>query len=129
MLYADWDIGLKNLSSNSIRTQLLYFLLVPLTVLWLVGAGVAYYFAVWFANDECDHQLLNSADSVCARLKFDGKNIVVDLPPSAQAILRHNDRDKFYYQILKKDGTRISGDAVLPAPRNLSCDHPPPRYA
>ncbi|HEY9787678.1 MAG TPA: sensor histidine kinase N-terminal domain-containing protein, partial [Candidatus Obscuribacterales bacterium] len=95
---------------------MLFSLLVPLCVLWLISAAVAYYLAAGFANRAYDRLLINSADSVAARLKSDGDNIIVDLPPAAQAILRHNDRDKFYYQILRKDGTRIAGDAVLPGP-------------
>lgn len=130
MRFEDWDIALKNLENSSIRIQLLYALLVPLSILWLITAGIAYYLAVWFANDEYDHHLLNSADSVAARLRSDGTRILVDLPPAAQAILRHNERDKFYYQIIKTDGTRISGDAVIPGPYlNLSSKKPVLRYA
>lgn len=121
---------MKNQNKKSIRAQLLFSLLVPLCTLWLISACVAFFLAVWFADDSYDHQLINSADSVAARLKSDGKKIVVDLPPAAQAILRHNDRDKFYYQILKTDGTRISGDAVLPGPLiNLESEKPVLRYA
>lgn len=89
---------------------------MPLCTLWIVSAFVAYDLAVWFANDAYDKQLINSADSVAARLKADGRKILVDLPPAAQAILRYNNTDKFYFQILEKDGSRLSGDAVIPGP-------------
>jgi two-component system, OmpR family, sensor histidine kinase TctE len=121
---------LKNQNNNSIRIQLLLSLLVPLCLLWFISALVAFYLAVGFANSAYDHGLANSADSVAARLRSDGERILVDLPPAAQAILRHNDKDKFYFQILRKDGTRISGDSILPLPvSRLDAEQPIFRYA
>ncbi len=90
---------------------------------------VAYFLAVGFANENYDRELLNSADSVVARLRSDGKTVWCDLPEAAQEILRHNDRDQFYYQVIRQDGTRISGDSVLPGPfPNLESLEPVFRY-
>jgi hypothetical protein len=128
-----WDIDLKKPTKNaiySIRLRLLSSLLLPLILLCITSATIAYSMAAGFANDAYDHELINSADSVVARLKLQGNRVVVDLPPAAQAILRHNDLDKFYYQVLRANGERISGDALLPAPRhNLDADAPVFRYA
>ncbi len=107
---------MKNQNEKSIRFQLLCWLLVPLCTLWFFSTAFAYFLAVGFANDAYDRELLNSADSVAARLRSSGTSVWVDLPPAAQAILRHKDTNKFYYQVLKQDGTRISGDAFLPLP-------------
>lgn len=107
---------MKFASEPSLRSQLLCWLLLPLGGIWLVTACGAYFLAEHFANNTFDRELLNSADSVIARLRSDPVKIWVDMPPAAQAILRHNFRDKIYYQVLKPDGTRISGDAVLPKP-------------
>lgn len=107
---------MKETNEHSIHKQLLAWLLLPLCGLCLVTTTVAYFLAVGFANDWCDRELLNSADSVAARLKSDGKKILVDLPPAALAILRHTGRDKLYYQVIKTDGTRISGDAIFHGP-------------
>ncbi len=107
---------MKSASDPSLRSQLLCWLLLPLAGIWLMTACGAYFLAEHFANNTFDRELLNSADSVIARLRSDPVKIWVDMPPAAQAILRHNFRDKIYYQVLKPDGTRISGDAVLPKP-------------
>jgi two-component system, OmpR family, sensor histidine kinase TctE len=121
---------LKRQISNSIRLQLLCWLLLPLCTLWLITATIAYFFAVSFSNDAYDRELLNSADSVAARLRTNGTKIWVDLPPAAQAVLRYNNREKFYYQVSTKNGTRISGDAFLPRPRHqLESVEPIFRYA
>ncbi|MBI5174580.1 MAG: sensor histidine kinase [Candidatus Melainabacteria bacterium] len=117
-------------SNSSIRRQLLAWLLIPLCCLCLIASALAYQLATSFASDAYDGQLVNSAAAVAARLRFDGVQITVDLPPAAQAILRHNTSDKLYYQILEIDGRRISGDAVLPKPQtNLESDKPVFRYS
>lgn len=116
--------------TRSLSHELRRALLAPLCLLWLISTCVAYFMAVSFANDSYDHALVNSADSVIARLRFDGGRLWADLPPAAQAILRHNDRDKFYYQVISKTGVRISGDAMLPGPyRNLGAEKPVFRIA
>lgn len=123
------DTYLKR-STSSIRRQLLAWLLIPLCGLCLCASAVAYQMAAAFASDAYDGQLVNSAAAVAARLRFDGVQVSVDLPPAAQAILRHNSNDKLYYQVLELDGTRISGDAVLPKPQsNLESDKPVFRYS
>jgi two-component system sensor histidine kinase TctE len=98
--------------------------LIPLTVLWLVSASVAYFRSVNLAEDRYDHELVNSADSVIARLEVVKGKVVVDLPPQALAILRHTN-GKFFYQILTKDFARLSGDADLPGPQNDLLPHVP----
>jgi len=121
---------LKNNEDSSLRSQLLWWLLIPLCSIWVVTAVGAYFLAGHFANSTCDRELLNSADSIIARLRADPVKIWIDMPPAAQAILRHNNRDKIYYQVLRPDGSRISGDAVLPKPvTNIDSALPTYRYS
>ncbi len=119
-------------SSNiqPIRIQLLSSLLIPLLILWVISAAVAYYLAIGFADDAYDRELINSADSVAARLRTNGTKIWADIPPAAQAILHYNRQDQIYYQVLSQDGTRIFGDAVIPGPvTGLQAAEPMFRYA
>lgn len=100
----------------SIRKQLLAWLLIPLCSLLVLGSLFAYGLAWTVANYTYDRALLNSVDSVAARLRWNGEKVSVDMPPAAQAILRYSDEDKVYYQVLRQDESRISGDAVIPGP-------------
>lgn len=119
---------MKAQSNRSIRFQLLCWLLLPLCTLWLATTAFAYFLAQGFANEAYDRQLLNAADSVAARLRSNGKKVWADLPPAAQAILRYKNIDKFYYQITRLNGSRISGD-ILPEPlSNLDSKKPLFRY-
>lgn len=104
------------LRKNSIQGELLGWLLIPISILWLVTTFAAYSFADRFANDAYDEIMLNSADSIIARIKVNGKNVVVDLPPAARDILEHNDMDGFYYDVLMSNGRQLSADADLPLP-------------
>lgn len=100
----------------SIRKQLLTYLLIPLCSLVILGGLFAYGLAFTVANYTYDRWLINSADSVVGRLRWRKTGVVVDMPPAAQAILRYSGKDKIYYQVLRQDGTRISGDVVIPGP-------------
>lgn len=104
-------------NTQSISRKLLRVLLVPLCVMFVLTGFVAYNLAAWFANDSYDKELLNSAHAVAARLTEDHNGIVADLPLAVQAVLRHNDRDEFFYQVLSTEKVRLAGDAILPTPR------------
>lgn len=110
-----------NSSSLSIQNQLLKWLLVPVVSLCILSTTIAYKLAERYADQSFDAFLLNSADSIAARLGRNENGVVVaDLPPAAQAIIRHNGSDKFYYQIVDSAGRRLTGDAVLPPPRLMT---------
>ncbi|MBU6451814.1 MAG: sensor histidine kinase N-terminal domain-containing protein [Cyanobacteria bacterium REEB67] len=110
--------------NKSIRRQLLAWLLIPLSVLWLICTAAGYLRSVELAEDRYDHELINSADSVIARLEVVNGKVVVDLPPQALAMLKHGD-NKFYYQVLTSDFARVSGDVDLPGPVDELLPHVP----
>lgn len=101
---------------RSIRKGLVLWLSLLLGTVWLISSVGGYCLAVKFASDAFDRELVNSADSVAARIRIKNEKVVVDLPPAAQAILRHDNTDKFYYQVLSSRGERLSGDECLPKP-------------
>lgn len=100
----------------SIRRQLLCWLLIPIVSLWLVGAVITYILAVDFAGQAYDTALLDSAHAVSSRLSFNGSTPIFDLPPVALAILKYNDQDDLFYQVLTSKGILISGDNAIPPP-------------
>lgn len=101
--------------TSSIRRQLLCWLLVPIMTLWVVGSIITYVLAIDFAESAYDSALLDSGRAVASRLVFKGTKVSIDLPPAAQSVLKWNDKDDFYYQVLDADGNLISGDASIPA--------------
>ncbi|MBS1991545.1 MAG: sensor histidine kinase [Cyanobacteria bacterium SZAS LIN-3] len=101
---------------RSIRKGLVLWLSILLGTVWLISSVGGYCLALKFAGEAFDRELVNSADSVAARVRIKGGRVVVDLPPAAQAILRHDNTDRFYYQVLSSKGERLSGDECLPRP-------------
>lgn len=101
---------------KSIKRQLLLWLIIPLLILSALSSAGAYYLGENLARTIYDRELINSADSVIARLKLKDDKISVDLPPAARAILRHNDQDEFYFQILSPSGQFIAGHDFLSLP-------------
>lgn len=101
---------------KSIRRQLLLWLLIPLLTLSIICSIVAYFLGIELARSIYDRQLLNSADSVAARIKVTNNKLTVDLPAAALAVLRHNYQDEFYFQVISPSGQLISGSDFLPLP-------------
>lgn len=100
----------------SIRRQLLTLLMPFLFGLWIASAVLSYWFISTISGEYFDKDLINSADSVVGRLRLKGAKVVVDLPPAAQAILKHDESDRFYYRVIASNGQPISGDSGLPNP-------------
>lgn len=109
----------RNESQTSIRKQLLYWLLLPLGLLWIVSSVVTYLLAESYADEVYDDQMVQSAQSVVARIMLRGQEIDIDMQPAAIAVLRHNFKDKFYFQVISSEGKFINGDAELPLPSEL----------
>lgn len=98
---------------------------MSLGILWIVSGAVSYYLALSYADDVYDDQLLSSVDSVGARLRLQNSRIDVDLPPAVLAVFQHNNKDKFYFQILSVDGKFIDGDKDFPPPVALTSSKEP----
>jgi len=109
----------------SIRRQLL-ILFVPFVFgLWIASATLSFWLVTSISGDAFDKDLINSADSVIGRLRVKDGKVVADLPPAAQAILKHDESDKLYYRVVGTDGRHISGDTDVPAPvSDLAVDTP-----
>ncbi len=102
--------------TSSIRRQLLCWLLIPITTLWAISAVITYIIAIDFANNAYDNALLGSARAVSSRLSFKDDKTTVDLPPAAQDILKWNEKDDFFFQVLTSKGKLLCGDDSIPDP-------------
>lgn len=105
----------------SIRTQLLFWLMIPILVLLSVGTALSYGLAIGLATDAYDKALLDSVHSIARCIERHGDKIVVDVPPAALAILQDDVSDKVYYQVIDKTGVVIAGDSNMP-PLQLHSD-------
>lgn len=105
------------LERASLRGQLLRWLLVPLGVVWLSGAFIAYHLARNFAYTAFDRALVDTTRAVAAQVRHVDAHVTLDLPPAARDILQHDTRDdRFYYQVRTAQGQLVAGDSRLPVP-------------
>ncbi len=102
--------------TSSIRRHLLCWLLMPILALCVVGALITYILAVGFATEAYDAAMLETVHSLHNRLHQANSHLQVDLPPAAVALLKHSDKDAFYFQVIGDGGKIISGDKYIPDP-------------
>jgi two-component system sensor histidine kinase TctE len=101
---------------KSLRHKLLQGLLVPLSLLWLAGAVVAYYLALKYATVANDRALFDSTRSLAEQVHLVDGKATVQLPRAALEVLLSDEHDQVYYQVTDQDGRLVTGNAELPTP-------------
>jgi len=104
--------------AESLRLQLLRWLLAPLLVLLLVNAWFSNRAAVATANQAFDRLLLASADAIAGEVNLREGSVAVDLPYAALQLLESNIQERIFYRVVAPDGKTVTGydDLPLPAP-------------
>jgi two-component system sensor histidine kinase TctE len=100
---------------NSIRINLLKWLLGPILVMNLIGAGLTYWLAWVPARVAFDQSLADSAWALITRLRLAGSEVEVDLPRQAEQILRVDHFDAIYFVVRNASGHTVAGDQDFPA--------------
>ncbi len=77
--------------------------------------------AIQLARTVFDKKLVDSADSVIARIRNTDGKITVNLPEHAEQLLTEN-KDTLLYDVFSPDGTRLAGVDGLPPPPRLPTD-------
>jgi len=98
----------------TLRGQLLRWLLVPLTLLFLVDAVGSYVVARHLADRVYDGELLEIARELTLHVKSEGTTPTFDLEKDAERTLLLDQYDQVHYAVRNRDGTRIAGDAEVP---------------
>jgi len=96
--------------TSSIRSQLIGWLMIPITSLCLVSAIATYFIAIRITTQAYDAALIESARELANRVTIAVGQVSLDLPPAALAVFKEDNIDKFYYAALTTDGRLIAGD-------------------
>ena len=100
-----------------LRTQLIKWLLVPLSLLLTADAFFSYWMALRFSQRAHDRFLVELAHETSLHLQGNGRGFELDLPEAARKVLFTDPSDKLYYEIAAPDGTRVAGrDIPSPPP-------------
>jgi two-component system sensor histidine kinase TctE len=100
----------------SLFIEILDWMLLPLLFVWPVSIVVTYIFASNISNVPYDRELNDSVNAIAQLVKVADRRVSVRLPGEARAILRADEFDTIYFQILGPRGDVLAGDAQMPRP-------------
>ena len=99
---------------RSLRTQLLVWLLIPLTLFVMVNTLMTYRNARAMATEVQDRMLLGAARMIGEQVRFDEGRLVTPIPPAALALFHTASRDRVFYRVSGPRGALLSGYEELP---------------
>ncbi|GAB2479939.1 MAG: sensor histidine kinase N-terminal domain-containing protein [Comamonas sp.] len=101
---------------RSLFGEILDWMLTPLLLLWPVSLALTWLVAQNLANKPFDRALEYNAQALAQLISVRGGQTYFNLPQPASEILRADDSDAVYYQVLTPTGQFLSGEAALPPP-------------
>jgi two-component system sensor histidine kinase TctE len=99
---------------NSLFGEILDWMLAPLLFLWPISIAVTQHVASNIANQPYDQALGESVTAIVRLVQVNDGRVVVNFPAPARALLRADEFDATYYQVVGSQGQLISGDREIP---------------
>ncbi len=113
------QVGLGPGRQPSLRTRMLWRVLVPLALTWLLGSAVAIGVATAFTSRAFDRALLDDAYAIAANVVSRSGVPVLSLSPRELSAVLFDQSESVFFSVLADDGTLISGNAGLRVDRPL----------
>jgi two-component system sensor histidine kinase TctE len=101
---------------HSLFGEILDWMLAPLLLLWPMSIAITYLVAKTIANQPFDHTLEDSVTVLTQQVKEANGHALKQRPGAARDILRADDVDSVYFQVLDQRGDYSDGDRDLPLP-------------
>jgi len=111
-------------TARSLFGEILDWMLAPLLLLWPMSIAVTYLVAKSIANGPYDRALESSAIVLSQQVREVNGRVTLQLPLSAREILRADETDNVYYQVVGKRGEYVAGDHDLPLPSEEDAGQP-----
>ncbi|MDQ6766811.1 MAG: sensor histidine kinase N-terminal domain-containing protein, partial [Candidatus Eremiobacteraeota bacterium] len=102
---------------NSLRAQLLAWLLGPLALYAVISAWFTYGNARETATVVQDRLLLGSARMIAQQVRYDDGAPQAVIPPAALELFQSSTSDRVYYRIASANGALLAGYGELPLPQ------------
>lgn len=103
-------------ANHSLFGEILDWLWVPVMLLIPVSVLLTFAAAKSLSHAPFDRALSDSVNVLAEQIKVRGGRVVADLPVPARDILRADDTDSVYFQVIGHRGEYVSGDRDLPLP-------------
>lgn len=101
---------------NSLFGEILDWLLAPLLFLWPITIVLTYHLANKIADIPYDHSLADNVKTIAREVHIKGGQVQINRLAPTRALLRVDDEDTVYYQVLGASGELFAGDKELPRP-------------
>ena len=101
---------------RSLFGEILDWMLTPILLLWPISLVLTWLVAQGIAGKPFDRALEYNAGVLSQYITVNRDQAHFSLPQSARELLRAEDSDTVYYQVLGPQGQVLGGDADLPAP-------------
>ena len=101
---------------RSLFGEILDWMLTPLLLLWPVSLVLTWLVAQGIAGKPFDRALEYNVSALGQLVTVSGNRMVFNLPLPARELLRADDTDTVYYQVLGARGEFVSGERDLPLP-------------
>lgn len=113
------------LMNNSLRRQLLVWVLLPLAVAIAVDTWLTHRSSNETAAVVQDRLLLGSARMIAQQISFEDGSFQLQIPPAALELFQSTELDHIYYRVTTGAGKLLSGYSDLPLqPESLSAESP-----
>jgi two-component system, OmpR family, sensor histidine kinase TctE len=108
---------------RSLFGEILDWMLAPLLMLWPMSVALTWVVAQGIANGPYDRELGELARALSRQVRITAApargrlpGVDVQLPAEAASLLRTDDEDRVFYQVLGARGELLAGDRNLPVP-------------
>ena len=101
---------------RSLFGEILDWMLAPLLLLWPMSIAITYLIAQSIANQPFDRALSDSVTVLAQQIAEVNGKTVARLPVSARDLLRADDIDNIYFQVIGTHGEFVEGDRDMPPP-------------
>lgn len=101
---------------RSLFGEILDWMLTPLLLLWPLSMVLTWIVAQDLANEPYDRALVRNTQALSQLVTVERGRVVLSLPQAASEILRADEADIVYYQVLGARGEFLSGERDLPLP-------------
>jgi two-component system sensor histidine kinase TctE len=108
--------------ARAIWKQLLLWILIPSTLLWITAVADTFYVALRITGAMLDNDLEDSARIIASRIELVKGEPELTMSDDAIEILRGDGPARLFYAIRRADGVRIRGDSSLPLPTPSELD-------
>ena len=99
---------------RSLFGEILDWMLAPLLLVWPASLALTWLVAQGIASKPFDRGLEYNVQALAQLVTVQENRLQINLPQSARDILRADDSDRIYYQVLGTHGEVLSGDKDFP---------------